>query len=74
MKKNLFSGIILVIFMSVFSSLSLYAQEEKENSPFTVGADVVSSYVWRGSKVGSGPNIQPAMKFSNGGFTLGAWG
>jgi len=60
--------------MTVILTSSLYAQEEEKKSPFSLGADVVSSYVWRGSKVGTGPNIQPWMKFSAGGFTLGAWG
>jgi hypothetical protein len=74
MKTKIYSSILLVLFMTVFSSLSLYAQEEEKESPFSLGADVVSSYVWRGSKVGTGPNIQPWMKLTKGGFTLGAWG
>jgi len=52
----------------------VFAQEEVESeSPFSVGADVVSSYVWRGSKF-SGPAIQPFVEFSLGGLTLGSWG
>jgi hypothetical protein len=74
MIKNLYPGILIVLLITIFSSASLYAQEDDKKSPFTLGADIVSSYVWRGSKVGSGPNIQPAMKFSKGRFTLGAWG
>jgi hypothetical protein len=38
-----------------------------------VGADVVSSYVWRGTQF-SGLSVQPGVTFSNGGFSLGAWG
>jgi hypothetical protein len=41
---------------------------------FSVGADVVSSYVWRGVYQGGGVSIQPAIGFSVGGFSLGAWG
>jgi len=74
MKAKIYSGTMLVILMTVFSSISLFAQEEEKESPFSLGADVVSSYVWRGSKIGTGPNIQPWMKFAKGGFTLGAWG
>lgn len=74
MKAKIYTWTLLVILMIVFSSISLYAQEEEKGSPFSLGADVVSSYVWRGSKVGTGPNIQPWMKFATGGFTLGAWG
>jgi len=76
MKTALLSKKMFVLLMTVFISVSLYAQdqEEEKKSPFSLGADVVSSYVWRGSKVGTGPNIQPWLKFSTGGFTLGAWG
>lgn len=38
------------------------------------GADFVSSYVWRGTKFGTGPAIQPWAEYSAGGFALGAWG
>jgi hypothetical protein len=74
MKTTLLSKKMFVLLMTVLISVSLYAQEDEKKSQFSLGADVVSSYVWRGSKVGTGPNIQPWMKFSTGGFTLGAWG
>ena len=74
MKAKLFAVTNLVLCMTIFSSLSLQAQEEEKASPFTVGTDIVSSYVWRGSKIGTGPNFQPSVKFATGGFTLGAWG
>lgn len=74
MKTKLRSKKMFVLLMTVLLTVSLYAQEEEKKSPFSLGADVVSSYVWRGSKIGTGPNIQPWLKFSTGGFTLGAWG
>lgn len=74
MKTKTFTKSMLVLLMTVLISGSLYAQEDENKSPFSLGADVVSSYVWRGSKIGTGPNIQPWLKFSTGGFTLGAWG
>jgi|AGTN01.3.fsa_nt_gi hypothetical protein len=40
---------------------------------FSVGADIVSSYVWRGA-LGAGTSIQPAMGLEVGGFSLAAWG
>lgn len=36
-------------------------------------ADIVSSYVWRGTKF-AGASIQPGVTYSNGGFSAGAWG
>jgi hypothetical protein len=41
---------------------------------FSVGADVVSSYIWRGVYQGGGASIQPSVGFSAGGFSLNAWG
>ena len=49
---------------------------------FSTGADIVSSYVWRGilqdrtvtgnPTLGS-PNIQPYVSFTTGGLTIGSW-
>ena len=49
---------------------------------FSAGADIVSSYVWRGvpqdrtvtgnPTLGS-PNIQPYISFTTGGLTIGSW-
>ena len=43
-------------------------------SSWGMGADFVTSYIWRGSRQGSGPHIQPFLEFSAGIFTAGAWG
>jgi hypothetical protein len=43
---------------------------------FKIGADVVSSYVWRGGEYGDSPAIQPAISYTcaKTGITVGAWG
>ena len=38
------------------------------------GADLVSSYVWRGTQFGSGAHIQPYMDLGSGNLTGGVWG
>jgi len=38
------------------------------------GADIVSSYVWRGTQFGSGAHIQPYMELGSGNLTAGVWG
>lgn len=45
-------------------------------SPFKVTADLVSSYVWRGSLATPSPtpNIQPTLAYVKGSFELGVWG
>lgn len=78
MKKK----ISLVLFLAIGLSLPSAAQEtpgtlntdKKSPANFSVSTDLVSSYVWRGSKFGSGPALQPTIEFTAGGFTLGAWG
>ena len=74
--------ISLVLFLAIGLSFTSVAQETpgtsnmNPESPgnFSVSADLVSSYVWRGSKFGSSPALQPTVEFTAGGFTLGAWG
>ena len=40
----------------------------------SVGADVVSRYVWRGTDFGESMAVQPALTFSLGNLEAGAWG
>lgn len=76
MKANHFKS-VLVAFVLVlgFSTTETYSQEESSN--FSIGADVVSRYVWRGLNLGgSSPHIQPYVEyaFGNSGLAIGAWG
>jgi hypothetical protein len=69
--KTLFVAILA--FMLIVPS-TINAQEEVKPSPFSVGADLYSNYIWRGSKLGTGPAFQPSVKFTAGGLTIGTWG
>ena len=40
----------------------------------SIGADVVSRYVWRGLDFGESMSVQPALTLGAGGFEFGAWG
>lgn len=40
----------------------------------TLGADIVSRYVWRGLDFGDSPSIQPYLEYSAGAITVGTWG
>ncbi|MGK9476035.1 TorF family putative porin [Melioribacter sp. OK-6-Me] len=41
----------------------------------SVGTDIVSRYIWRGSDLGNNnPSIQPTIELSAGGFGAGFWG
>ena len=69
--------------VKVFAMMAIAALSiSSAKAQFAVGADVVSSYVWRGvpqdrSVTGNptlgSPNIQPYISFTTGGLTLGSW-
>ena len=40
----------------------------------SIGADVVSRYVWRGADFGESMSVQPALTLGFGGLEVGAWG
>jgi hypothetical protein len=40
----------------------------------TIGADVVSRYVWRGTDYGNAASVQPGIETAVGPVTVGAWG
>lgn len=52
-------------------TLGSYAQETASN--WSAGADIVSSYVWRGLYL-SNASIQPTVTFSSERFAVGGWG
>jgi len=56
-----------IVMIAMVTTMGVKAQE------ITAKADVVSSYVWRGTKY-AGVSVQPSVTFSNGGFAIGAWG
>lgn len=50
------------------------AQEDGSESPISIGADLMSRYVWRGLDYRASPSIQPYLELGFGNFTVGAWG
>ena len=57
---------ILLTIVALLSPNISYSQD--------FGADLVSSYVWRGTQFGSGAHIQPFMDLGSGNLTGGVWG
>jgi hypothetical protein len=66
--KSKFIG-LTAITMTVIALLSTNTTQAQD-----FGADVVSSYVWRGTQFGTGPHIQPWMELGSGAITGGIWG
>jgi hypothetical protein len=56
--------------------IPFYVANSQDSIPnhFTTGADLYSTYIFRGTRYGSGPVVQPVVKFNSGIFTAGAWG
>ncbi|MFC2098166.1 TorF family putative porin [Bacteroidota bacterium] len=75
MKRTTYLPVILFISVFLLSPISkARAQDEKTESPISIGADIVSRYVWRGLDYGASPSIQPYVEAGFGGFAIGAWG
>lgn len=68
LKKSL---LILIVSLSMIST-SLYAGDSLKVEP-SVGADLVSRYVWRGIALSKAPAIQPYLDFTYGSFSIGSW-
>jgi len=56
-----------LLFLALFSAAPVVAQS------VSLGADVVSRYVWRGTDFGESMSIQPSMSISHGGLEIGTW-
>ena len=70
---NLSSRVIIIGLALSLGFVNVQAQEESSSS-FDAGADFVSNYIWRGTKFGTGPAIQPYVEFSTGNLAIGSWG
>ena len=67
----IFTGLVVFV---ILSTNRLQGQDENANSKFSVAADIYSNYIWRGTKYGQGPAVQPSVRFITGGLTVGVWG
>lgn len=70
MKKEMSKMTMTMLCVVLFAPLKVGAQDKVKIS---AGADAVSTYYWRGTKLG-GFSIQPSLTASIGNFSLNAWG
>jgi hypothetical protein len=68
MKNALKFSVWMLLMIGSFSGV------KAQTGSWNTSADLVSSYVWRGTKFGKGPALQPSVEFTKGVFTVGAWG
>lgn len=70
MKKTAKLIALAAVLFAGFGSSNAMAAEG-----FELGADVVSSYVWRGSDLGDSAAIQPSLSYTfENGLSIGLWG
>lgn len=75
--KKVYKPIVVAVMMLL--TVSVYGQNESSDSPWSIGADVFSRYIWRGINLGGpSPSIQPYIEYGFGNdrhaFAVGAWG
>ena len=68
--RNTKLGVIAITLLSVAMPFTAKAQDKVKAS---VGADIVSGYIWRGQDVG-GVSLQPNASIAYKGLSLEAWG
>lgn len=75
MKATLKNGRVILFALLISSAgIGMVSAQEESESPFSIGADFVSRYVWRGLDFGNAPAVQPTVEFAAGNFAIGAWG
>lgn len=77
MKNSIKFMFVMLLSIALLFNSNIQAQEEEETSPISIGADLVSRYIWRGINLGgNAPSIQPSIEFALGktGLSIGAWG
>ena len=68
--RNVKLGVIAIALLSAAMPFTTKEQDKVEAS---IGADIVSGYIWRGQDLG-GVSLQPSASIAYKGFSLGAWG
>lgn len=61
------------IIISIVALFVTFAATAQHKVTFNGGADLVSSYIWRGT-YNAGASVQPSLGLTVAGFSIGAWG
>ncbi len=65
---------ITILIIALGLTINAHAQKKESKSSFSLSADIVSAFVWRGATASPTPNIQPAMSLTTGNLEIGFWG
>lgn len=69
MQRNLFLRTRTLLLLTALFAVVVPAQAQQ----FSLGADIMSRYVWRGTDYGESASIQPALTYTHGAFSIGSW-
>ena len=63
-----------VLSLFILSTILMIGHTNAQSINIDLGADVTSSYIWRGMQVNSSPNVQPSISLNLSNFSFGFWG
>lgn len=72
MKKTTFLSLQVACIMALFLSLNTPPVKAQDKVEVSIGADIVSRYIWRGQDC-AGISVQPSITLSKSGFFVEAW-
>jgi len=64
----------VILLMLIVSNSFSQVTDTTSKWNYSIGSDIVSRYVWRGSDYNNSPAIQPTAEISYKNFAFGAWG
>jgi len=73
LQTTLFVSFLIVI-MIVLSNNTYAQKADRKPSSFSISADIVSSYLWRGITASPTINFQPRISYATASFEFGLWG
>ena len=64
-----------ILYLFLWSSI-IWGQSPatRQKDSLSIGADLMSRYIFRGMDIGASPSIQPNLTYTNGKFNVGLWG
>lgn len=65
---------LIVCLLTVLAFSTSALGQDSKKADISVGTDVVSRYVWRGTDFSNSPCFQPGFEISKSGLAFGAWG
>lgn len=75
MKRLYYTILIIFSCMAILpGQVIAQADSSATKSSISVGSDLMSRYIWRGTQFSTGPSIQPTFEFGYGNFAIGTWG